>query len=115
MHPTDRLAAARKALEAAQREYDAALAEHQADYPWLHGDDKPACDLPPEEWQAGDVVEYFGDDNKYHWWTAGKRYSVVMTPEALGVTADDGDFYSIERITDVAFSRGSGLKFIYRP
>jgi len=58
MHPTDKLAAARKALEAAQKQYDEALAEHQADYPWLHGDDKPARDLPPEEWRVGDVVEW---------------------------------------------------------
>ena len=57
MHPTDKLAAAREALEAAQREYDKALAEHRAAYPWMHGGAKTLRDLPPEEWRTGDVVE----------------------------------------------------------
>ena len=93
MHPTDRLAAARKALEAAQREYDAALEEHQAAYPWLHGLPIEAGKtnynlwsegLPPEEWQAGDWVECVG--HGLLGCTKGRIYSLVIAP---GSASDD--------------------------
>ena len=87
MHPTDKLAAARKALEAAQHEYDAALAEHRAAYPWLHNDDKPLRDLPPEEWQVGDLVECV--DAVSHLYTKGELYQVVRFDGMLVVAEND--------------------------
>jgi len=101
MHPTDRLAAARKALEAAQREYDAALAEHQADYPWLHGDAETLRDLPPEEWQVGDWVECV--DDRGHGcsvYTKGRKYKITGNISSCGnheTHDDEGDAQRIVR------------------